>query len=50
MNSEIMMIFNLSTSYFQQNLISLFRGLFNNETDLRVRYVVILLQRELVDS
>jgi hypothetical protein len=33
-----MMIFNMSTSYFRQKFISLFWGLFNDETDLRVRY------------
>jgi hypothetical protein len=34
---KIMMIFNTVTSYFSQNFISLFWGLFNEETDLRVR-------------
>jgi hypothetical protein len=34
----IMMIFNISTSYFSQNFISLLLGLFNDETDLRLRY------------
>jgi hypothetical protein len=36
----IMMIFNMSTSYFSQIFISLFRGLFNDKTDLRVRLCV----------
>jgi len=30
----IMMNFNMSTSYFHKNLISLFWGLFSDETDL----------------
>ncbi len=42
--------FQLLNFIFSQNLISLFRGLFNNETNLRARYAVILLQGELVDS
>jgi hypothetical protein len=37
-DNQVMMIFNMSTSYFQQNFISLFWGLFNDETDLRVKY------------
>jgi hypothetical protein len=35
----IMMIFNMLTSCFSQNFISLFSGLFHDETDLRVRYI-----------
>jgi hypothetical protein len=35
---KIMMIFNMSTWYFQQIFISLFWGLFNDQTDLRVKY------------
>jgi hypothetical protein len=31
--------FNMLTSYFSLNFISLFRGLFNEETNLRVAYV-----------
>jgi len=34
------MIFNMSTSYFHKKFISLFWGLFNDETDLRVRYSI----------
>jgi hypothetical protein len=34
----ITMIFNMLTSYFHKFFISLFWGLFNDETDLRVRY------------
>jgi len=33
------MIFNMSTSYFSQIFISLFWGLFNDESDLSVRYL-----------
>jgi hypothetical protein len=33
----IMMIFNMSNFIFSQNFISLFWGLFNGGTDLRVR-------------
>ncbi len=35
----IMMIFNMWTSYFSQKFVSLFWGLFNDETDLRVSKV-----------
>jgi len=31
----MMMIFNMSTSYFSHNFISLFWGLFHHETDLK---------------
>jgi hypothetical protein len=34
----IMMIFNMSNFIFSQNFISLFWELFNDKTDLRVRY------------
>ncbi len=34
-----MMIFNMSTSYFHKNSFHYFEGLFNDETDFRVRYV-----------
>jgi hypothetical protein len=34
----IMMVFKISTSHFSQNFISLFGGLFNDESDLRARY------------
>jgi hypothetical protein len=39
---RILMIFNISTSYFSQNFISLFRGLFNDKIDLRVRYGLVI--------
>jgi hypothetical protein len=31
--------FHMSTSYFSQNFILLFWGLFNDESDLRVRVI-----------
>jgi hypothetical protein len=38
----IMMIFNISISYFSQIFISLFWGLFNDEIELRVKYAKFL--------
>jgi hypothetical protein len=32
------MIFNMTTSYFHKISFHYFKGLFNDETDLRVRY------------
>jgi hypothetical protein len=37
----IMMIFNMSTSYLSQNFISLIRGLFDDEIDIRVKYLIL---------
>jgi hypothetical protein len=34
----IMMVFKISTSHFSQNFISLFGGLFNDKSELRVRH------------
>jgi len=39
----IMMIFNMSTSYFSQKIVSIWWGLFNDATDLRVRMRVSIL-------
>ncbi len=35
----IMMIFNMSTSYFHKNSFHYFLGLFNDKADLRVRWL-----------
>jgi len=42
----IMMIFNLSTPYFHKKIVSLVCGLFEDETDLRVRCVYFLVSKE----
>jgi hypothetical protein len=37
----IMMIFNISTSYFHKISFLLFLGLLHDETDLKVRYMIL---------
>jgi hypothetical protein len=39
MHVIITMVFNTSATYFHKKIISIFKELFNDEIDLRVRYL-----------